>query len=135
MFERRKSAGFGIPLLVLVVGMTIAFYAGRNAMEPIFDGEFNRGMAQAMKANPNITPEQVEQGRAFARGIVPVIITGYALLAPLFIGLTALAGGQDGRRAAGAWGGVHGGDIRPLSAAAGSPARIFFRRSSSPARA
>jgi hypothetical protein len=104
VFERRKSSGFGIPLLVLVVGMTIAFYAGRNAMEPIFDGEFNRGMAQAMKANPSLTPEQMERGRAFARGIVPVIITGYALLGPLVIGLILWLAGKmvDARQELGA---------------------------------
>lgn len=104
VFERRKSSGFGIPLLVLVLGMTIAFYAGRSALEPVFDGEFSRGMAQAMKANPNITPEQMERGRAFARGIIPVIVTGYALLGPLVIGLMLWLAGKmvDARQELGA---------------------------------
>jgi hypothetical protein len=94
VFERRKASGFGIPLLILVVGLTAAFYAGRTAMEPIFDAEFARGMAAATKANPNITPEQMEQGRAFARGIMPVFITGYALVGPILIGLLLWLAGK-----------------------------------------
>lgn len=94
VFERRKASGFGIPLLVFVIGLTAAFYAGRTAMEPIFDAEFARGMAAAAKANPNITPEQMEQGRAFARGFTPVFLTGYALFGPMLIGLLLWLAGK-----------------------------------------
>ena len=94
VFERRKAAGFGIPLLVFVVAMTIAFYAGRNAMEPVFDAEFARGIAVAAKQNPNLTPEQLEKGKAFARGFAPVAVTGYALIAPMLIGLLLWLAGK-----------------------------------------
>jgi hypothetical protein len=94
VFERRKAAGFGIPLLVLVVAMTAAFYAGRNAMEPIFDAEFTRGLATAAKQNPNLTPEQLEKGRAFAWGFAPVAVTGYALIAPMLIGVLLWLAGK-----------------------------------------
>jgi len=94
VFARRKTSGFGIPLLILVIGLTGAFYAGRDAMDPVFDGEFARGMVAATKANPNITPEQMERGRAFARGLAPVIVTGYALIAPILIGLVLWLAGK-----------------------------------------
>jgi hypothetical protein len=94
VFERRKAAGFGIPLLVLVVAMTAAFYAGRHAMEPIFDAEFARGLAAAARQNPGLTPEQLEKGKAFARGFAPVAVTGYALIAPMLIGVLLWLAGK-----------------------------------------
>ena len=56
-------------------------------MEPVFDAEYARGAAQAMKQNPNITPEMREQGRAMAAKFLYVGVGLYALLAPLILGL------------------------------------------------
>lgn len=58
-------------------------------MEPIFDVEFKRGMVQAMKQNPQLTPEMMEQGKGFAKKFMVVGIGLYALLTPLLLGLVA----------------------------------------------
>ena len=85
--RRRDTPAFGLALIVfvvLVVGLSFGF---RGMMEPIFDAEFNRGMAQAMKQNPQITPEMMEKGRAMARNFVYVGVGFYALVMPLVFGL------------------------------------------------
>ncbi len=90
VFERRRdTAAFGLALLVvtlLIVGLSFAF---KGVMEPIFDVEFKRGMVQAMKQNPQLTPEMMEQGKGFAKKFMVVGIGLYALLTPLLLGLVA----------------------------------------------
>ena len=42
-------------------------------MQPIFDAEFARGAARAMAKNPQITAEQMEQGRVMVQKIGGVV--------------------------------------------------------------
>lgn len=88
VFERRKSSGFGLPLLVLLVVFTGLFFAGRSLLQPMIDAEFDRGFAQAMKQNPQLTPDKAEQGKAFAKGMAAVFVPAFALVAPLLVGLS-----------------------------------------------
>jgi hypothetical protein len=60
VFARRQGGGFVVPLAVLTVVMVALFYATMSAIQPVFDAEFTRGMAAAMRANPKLTPEMVE---------------------------------------------------------------------------
>ena len=61
VFERRKlEPSFGLPLIILVLAIGILFFVSRGAMDPIFEAEFKRGIAQAMKQNPQLTPEMAE---------------------------------------------------------------------------
>lgn len=66
VFARREDGRFGIALLVLAVLVTVLAIGTRSLMQPVFDAEFNRQMALAMKTNPQITPEQMAAGRKFA---------------------------------------------------------------------
>jgi hypothetical protein len=88
VFERRRETpAFGLALVlfvVLVVGLSFAF---RDLMEPIFDVEFKRGMAQAMKANPQLTPEMMEKGRGIAKKFLLVAVGFYGLITPLLLGI------------------------------------------------
>jgi hypothetical protein len=70
VFERRKNSGFGLPLLVLFVVGTGLFFVGRSALEPVYDGEIDRGIAQAMKSNPQMTPEMAERGKEVGKSIL-----------------------------------------------------------------
>src|SRR6266550_3813163 len=89
VFARRADGKFGMPLLLLVVIGTILFFLTKNAMAPIMDAEFARNTAKAMASNPNVTAEQMAQGRNifetfgpvfFAIGLaISVVGTGFVL--------------------------------------------------------
>jgi len=87
VFERRKNAGFFIPLLVLAVAIIGLFYAGRAATMPIIDAEYDRGMVLAAKQNPAITPEAIDKGRGMVHAFAGVGVAGFVVLGPMIAGL------------------------------------------------
>lgn len=87
VFERRKNAGFWVPLLIMFAISMVLFFGGRNAMQPMYDAEFDRGMVAAQKKNPAITPEQVETGRKVAAKFTTFIIPVVLFVIPLLLGL------------------------------------------------
>jgi hypothetical protein len=72
VFARRSDGKFGLALLFLVIVGTILFFVTKNAMQPIFDAEFTRQSAAAMRKNPNITAEQMAASRNFFDMLGPV---------------------------------------------------------------
>ncbi|MGH7589884.1 MAG: YIP1 family protein [Gemmatimonadales bacterium] len=87
VFERRKaSPRFWLAFAVVSVLVGVILFAGKGLLQPAFDGEFTRGMAQAIKNNPQLTPEQVEKGRGFATTITTVIFVFGAPIAMLLLG-------------------------------------------------
>jgi len=87
VYERRRSSGFFVPLLVFTVLMTVLFVIGKPVLSAVFDAEFSRGIAAAMRQNPQIRPEQMEKGRAFAEKFAPIAAFFTAFIAPLLTGL------------------------------------------------
>jgi Yip1 domain len=89
VFARRANGNFWIPLLLVTVLIAALAYANRNIMRPLFDAEFARNAATAMKNNPAITPDQLERGKEFAFTaaqygsvvIVPIMILIVAFVA------------------------------------------------------
>jgi hypothetical protein len=73
VFARRADGKWGLPLLLLVVAGTILFFLTKNALAPIMDAEFARGSAKAMAQNPNVTAEQIAQGRGLFETFAPVL--------------------------------------------------------------
>jgi hypothetical protein len=73
VFARRSEGKFGLALLFLVIVGTVLFFVTKNAMQPIFDAEFTRQTAAAMRKNPNITAEQMASMRNFSDMFGPVI--------------------------------------------------------------
>jgi len=95
VFERRRSTpAFGLALVIFIVLMVGLSFAFKDLMSPIFDAEFKRGTQQAMKQNPNLTPEMMQQGRAFAQKFMFVGIGLYALVAPIVIGIVLWFAGK-----------------------------------------
>lgn len=88
VFARRENGNPWIPLLVVTLALGGLFLANSRLLEPIFDAEFERGMATAMRDNPQITPEMVAQGRRFARIFATA---GAFVFVPIAIGLIGLA--------------------------------------------
>jgi hypothetical protein len=72
VFARRADGKWGLPLLLLVVAGTILFFLTKNAMAPIMDAEFARNSAKMMAKNPNLTSEQLAQGRGVFEMFMPV---------------------------------------------------------------
>jgi hypothetical protein len=72
VFARRSDGKFGLALLFLVIVGTVLFFVTKNAMQPIFDAEFTRQTAAAMRKNPNITAEQMASSRNFFEMLGPV---------------------------------------------------------------
>lgn len=88
--------GAGVAVIGGVMGV-IYFFIFSNFVEPDFlTNLFEIGKQQAMAANPEITPEQMDQGIAFQRKIFPIILIAgilfqviFALIVGLITGLIA----------------------------------------------
>lgn len=64
VFARRAASGsVWIPLLVVTVAMSALVYVNVGLLEPMMNAEFDRGMAAAMKSNPQINPEMMSTMR------------------------------------------------------------------------
>jgi hypothetical protein len=64
VFERRKGAGFAVPLVVLILAIAVLYVVAKPVLQPMFDAEFARSTAIAMKQNPQAAAG-LEQGREF----------------------------------------------------------------------
>ena len=87
LFRRRRDGRFGHAILALVLVTAVIFFTTREAMEPIFEAEFQRGMA----AQPGFTPEQVEAARTWGRNLAPVMVLVGLPIACLLLGLVVWA--------------------------------------------
>ena len=64
VFARREHGNFWIPLIVVTVLSGALFYLNSGVLRPIFDAEFDRGMAAALRENPKMPPEAIERMRS-----------------------------------------------------------------------
>lgn len=87
VFARRTNSGFGIPMLVVTVLSGLIFWANSGAMQPMMDAEFSRQTAAAMKANPNITQEQLSAMRTMGEKFQLIGVFIFLPIAMFFIGL------------------------------------------------
>lgn len=94
VFARRREGPFWPALLVLTVLMILLFYAGQQALAPMFDAEFERATEAALRQNPELTAEQLERMREMGEtfGLI-----GFAVGFPvgvLVIGLVVWVAGK-----------------------------------------
>jgi len=95
LFARRAiTPKFGVALLVLVVGIIVLYYATATAMAPIFDAEFRRGAAAAIRANPQLTMEQMEGFRRMSEKVGGLLVAGAIGIGALLLGLAIWATGK-----------------------------------------
>ena len=85
VFARRARDSFWIPFFVVTIVIGALFYLNSGVLQPVMEGEFNRGMAAAMRSNPRLTPEMADRFRQ--TGIRIAQIGGF-LLVPIAIVLT-----------------------------------------------
>lgn len=89
VFARRRQGPVWPALLVLALLMAFLFYAGQQALAPMYDAEFQRATEAALRQNPELGPEQLAQmermGRtfgfvAFALGFpIAILVTGLVI--------------------------------------------------------
>jgi hypothetical protein len=88
VFARREHSGFGIPMLVVTVLVSVIALANSGVMQPVMDAEFSRATAATIRNNPQVTPEMMEKGRGFGEAIAKY---GAFVFIPVGIFLTGLA--------------------------------------------
>ena len=87
VYARRAGSGFGVPMLVVTVMVTILAFVNSGVMQPIMDAEFARSSAAAMRQNPQLTPEMMAKGRGIGEAIAKY---GALVFVPVGIFLTGL---------------------------------------------
>lgn len=87
VFERRRDSGFFVALLVFTVLSLVIYLVGRSVLQPIFDAEFARGVAAAVRKNPQINADQMAAGQGLATKFTPIIIAFGAFFGPLIVGV------------------------------------------------
>ncbi|HEX9582431.1 MAG TPA: YIP1 family protein [Gemmatimonadales bacterium] len=88
VFARRQQGAFWVPLVVVTVVLGGLFLLNSRLLAPMMDAEFDRGMAAAMRANPQLTPEMAERGRAFGTMFARI---GAFVFVPIAVFCTGLA--------------------------------------------
>lgn len=76
VFARRENGSFGLQLVVVTIATVALYLATRGVMSPIYDAMAAKQMEEVMRQNPQLTQEQLEQGRGMANifGIIAVAI-------------------------------------------------------------
>jgi hypothetical protein len=87
VFARRERSGPWMVFLIVCVIAAIFAFVNRSYYSAANAAEYSRAMAARMAANPQMTSEQVEAGRAVSAGIAKVI--GFVFM-PILIMLVAL---------------------------------------------
>jgi len=86
VFRRRENGNFFIPLAVITLVC--------GALQPMFDAEFDRGMATAMRQNPNIPTEAADRMRGFAMRMQQVGMFIFLPIAIFGVGLSTWLAGK-----------------------------------------
>ena len=82
VFARRRDGKFGYALLFLTLTGVVLHFLTKNAMQPVMDAEFAFRSAEMVRANPELTSEQMAAGRGFFENFAPVI---FAVVFPLTV--------------------------------------------------
>jgi hypothetical protein len=94
VFERRKAAGFAVPLLILTVLFAVLWFGLKGAFQPLMDAENARAIAKVMAKNPQLTEEMMAGNRAMGEKLAPLMVLVGVPLAVLFVGLFTWAAGK-----------------------------------------
>jgi hypothetical protein len=94
VFRRREKGNIFIPMAVVTILCASLFYLNSGALQPMFDAEFDRAMATAMRQNPNIPPEATDRMRGFAMRMQQVAMFIFIPLAIFGVGVTTWLTGK-----------------------------------------
>ena len=85
VFARRKGRGFWLALLIYTVIVAALAIGTKPLMQPVYDAVWQQSSAQIAKQNPQITPEQLEKGRAIQDKFA---VVGAIIFTPIMVLLT-----------------------------------------------
>jgi hypothetical protein len=94
VFRRRERGGVFVPMLVVTVLFSVMFFLTSGVLQPVMDAEFERGMAAAMRQNPQLTPEMLERFRAVAQRVQLIGTIVFVPLATVMVGCALWAAGK-----------------------------------------
>jgi hypothetical protein len=94
VFARRANSSFWIPTIFVAICVGLLFFGNASRLEPIMDAEYQRTVAATMKANPQVTPEMMERGKAFAQTVTKVGAFIGVPIAIMLIGLVLWISGK-----------------------------------------
>jgi hypothetical protein len=83
VFARREHGSIWIPLTVVTLLMGTLAFVNSGVMQPIVEAEFERGLAAAMRDNPNMSPEAVERMRNFGSRMAQIVQLGTFVFVPI----------------------------------------------------
>jgi hypothetical protein len=87
VFTRRAKSSPMVPFFVVWIVMTVLFFASRNSLQPVYDAMIQQQNAATMKANPQITQDQLDK----AKPITNFIFTAIGIIGtPILLLIVAL---------------------------------------------
>ena len=87
VFARRQNGNVWLPIAVVTVILGVLFFATKGVMQPVFDAEFQRGAAAAMRKNPQLTEEQMATMRNFQEKFLGIFVFIFVPIGIFFSGL------------------------------------------------
>ncbi len=88
VFAERQTRDWVLPLIILTVLVLLLFYGTKPYIQPAIDAETARQMAATIRANPQLTPAQIDGIRSMSGKIaivgiavsIPAIVVSLAIL-------------------------------------------------------
>jgi hypothetical protein len=80
VFARRAKGGGAAMFFIVAIALGALGYTAKPVLDPVMEAQFQKGMAAAQKANPQMTAEQMQQGMEMQRKLFPV----YYVMGPVF---------------------------------------------------
>jgi len=97
VFERRKAAGFLVPLLILTVVFGVLFFGLKGAFQPIMQADNARAMARYIAKHPELTEEMrdaVTKSASSTGKYAPLLAALFLPVAVLLVGLGTWVAGK-----------------------------------------
>lgn len=88
VFRRREHAGFGVPMLVVTVLITVIAVATTSALQPVLDAEAARVLVEMQQRRPDLPPNA---GASLRTGMELTARWGPLLMIPVMMFLVGLA--------------------------------------------
>lgn len=88
VFERRReTVAFGLAILILTALSAVVFFATKSGFDPVLDVMVKQQSAEILRANPELTPEQLSASTGMMKGGIIGTMLAYPLIIPFLAGL------------------------------------------------